>query len=55
MYMAITAVVDEEKSPRGVRGFMLNTGDFGQWRVQGKVGGYTKYVVPFLAYLLFDS
>jgi hypothetical protein len=55
MYMAITAVIDEEKSPRGVRGFMLNTGGFGQWRVQGKVGGYTKCVVPFPAYLLFDS
>ncbi|KAF9240278.1 glycoside hydrolase family 35 protein [Melanogaster broomeanus] len=35
-------VIDEEKSPRGVRGFMLNTGDFGEWKVQGKVGGYTK-------------
>ncbi|OAX38873.1 glycoside hydrolase family 35 protein [Rhizopogon vinicolor AM-OR11-026] len=38
------AVIDEEKSPRGVRGFMLNTGDFGEWRVQGKVGGYTNYL-----------
>ena len=27
------AVTDEEKSPRGVRGFMLNTGDFGPWMV----------------------
>ncbi|OJA15263.1 hypothetical protein AZE42_10788 [Rhizopogon vesiculosus] len=38
------AVIDEEKSPRGIRGFMLNTGDFGEWRVQGKVGGYTNYL-----------
>ncbi|KIJ17952.1 glycoside hydrolase family 35 protein [Paxillus involutus ATCC 200175] len=36
-------VIDEEKSPRGVRGFMLDTGDFGEWKVQGKVGGYTNY------------
>ncbi|KAH0831870.1 glycoside hydrolase family 35 protein [Lanmaoa asiatica] len=39
----ITSVIDEEKSPRGVRGFMLNTGDFGEWKVQGKVGGYSNY------------
>ncbi|KAG2357219.1 glycoside hydrolase family 35 protein [Suillus spraguei] len=32
-----------EKSPRGVRGFMLNTGNFDAWKVQGKVGGYTNY------------
>ncbi|KAG1721261.1 glycoside hydrolase family 35 protein [Suillus paluster] len=37
-------VIDKEKSPRGVRGFMLNSGDFGEWRVQGKVGGYTNYL-----------
>ncbi|KAI9568565.1 glycoside hydrolase family 35 protein [Boletus coccyginus] len=37
------AVVDEEKSPRGVRGFMLNAGNFGEWKVQGKVGGYSNY------------
>ncbi|KAF8551280.1 glycoside hydrolase family 35 protein [Imleria badia] len=36
-------IIDEEKSPRGVRGFMLNTGDFGEWKVQGKVGGYSNY------------
>lgn len=23
---------------------MLNTGDFGEWKVQGKVGGYSKFV-----------
>ncbi|KAG0700935.1 glycoside hydrolase family 35 protein [Suillus ampliporus] len=38
------SVIDEEKSPRGVRGFMLNSGDFGEWKVQGKVGGYTNYL-----------
>ncbi|KAH7885531.1 glycoside hydrolase family 35 protein [Phlebopus sp. FC_14] len=35
--------IDEEKSPRGIRGFMLNSGQFGEWKVQGKVGGYTNY------------
>ncbi|KAG9315962.1 glycoside hydrolase family 35 protein [Chiua virens] len=35
--------VDKEKSPRGVRGFMLNAGEFGEWKVQGKVGGYSNY------------
>lgn len=25
---------------------MLNTGDFGEWKVQGKVGGYSKFVAP---------
>ncbi|KAG1722457.1 hypothetical protein EDD22DRAFT_1022669 [Suillus occidentalis] len=33
---------DEVKSPRGVRGFMLNTGEFGEWKFQGNFGGYTK-------------
>ncbi|KAJ6579095.1 glycoside hydrolase family 35 protein [Mycena vulgaris] len=32
---------DTSKSPRGVRGFKLNSGSFGAWKVQGKVGGYT--------------
>ena len=41
---ATDAHVNEEKSPRGVRGFMLNTGDFGEWKVQGKIGGYSKFV-----------
>ncbi|KAG2088470.1 glycoside hydrolase family 35 protein [Suillus cothurnatus] len=40
MLMTILA----EKSPRGVRGFMLNTGEFGEWKVQGKIGGYTNYL-----------
>jgi len=52
MLMVILVVIDEEKSPRGVRGFMLDTGDFGEWRVQGKVGGYTKFVAPVPGYPL---
>ncbi|KAJ7583566.1 glycoside hydrolase family 35 protein [Mycena floridula] len=32
------------KSPRGVRGFKLDVGNFGAWKVQGKVGGYTGYL-----------
>ncbi|KAI6113990.1 glycoside hydrolase family 35 protein [Pisolithus sp. B1] len=35
--------VDDEKSPRGIRGFRLNTGNFSEWRVQGKLGGYTNF------------
>ncbi|KAI0263999.1 glycoside hydrolase family 35 protein [Gloeopeniophorella convolvens] len=31
------------KSPRGVRGFKLNTGTFGTWKVQGKIGGYQNF------------
>ncbi|KAI5120764.1 hypothetical protein M0805_004727 [Coniferiporia weirii] len=31
------------KSPRGVRGFKLNTGNFSEWKVQGKLGGYTDF------------
>ncbi|KAI0278189.1 glycoside hydrolase family 35 protein [Russula aff. rugulosa BPL654] len=34
---------DTSKSPRGVRGFKLNNGTFGTWRVQGKIGGYTSF------------
>ncbi|KAF8877086.1 beta-galactosidase, domain 2-domain-containing protein [Infundibulicybe gibba] len=34
---------DTSKSPRGVRGFKLDTGSFGAWKVQGKVGGYTGF------------
>ncbi|KAL5524693.1 hypothetical protein ACEPAF_9838 [Sanghuangporus sanghuang] len=34
---------DLPKSPRGVRGFQLNTGNFTEWRVQGKLGGYTDF------------
>ncbi|KZT69507.1 glycoside hydrolase family 35 protein [Daedalea quercina L-15889] len=32
-----------EKSPRGIPGYQLNTGNFTEWRVQGKLGGYTAY------------
>ena len=35
---------DEVKNPRGVRGFALNKGNFSEWKVQGKIGGYNKYV-----------
>ncbi|ESK87049.1 glycoside hydrolase family 35 protein [Moniliophthora roreri MCA 2997] len=31
------------KSPRGIRGFQLNTGNFLSWKVQGKIGGYTNF------------
>ena len=41
--MAVTAT-DSIKSPRGIRGFQLNFGNFTEWRVQGKIGGYQKYV-----------
>ncbi|THU84979.1 glycoside hydrolase family 35 protein [Dendrothele bispora CBS 962.96] len=34
---------DTSKSPRGVRGFMLDSGNFTEWKVQGKVGGYTNF------------
>ncbi|XP_006462927.1 hypothetical protein AGABI2DRAFT_152299 [Agaricus bisporus var. bisporus H97] len=32
-----------EKSPRGIRGFSLEGGTFGDWKVQGKVGGYRDF------------
>ncbi|ESK91113.1 glycoside hydrolase family 35 protein [Moniliophthora roreri MCA 2997] len=31
------------KTPRGVRGFKLNKGEFTTWKVQGKIGGYTNF------------
>lgn len=34
---------DQMKSPRGIRGFHLEVGNFDLWKVQGKVGGYTNY------------
>jgi len=37
------AMTNASKSPRGVRGFQLNNGTFGTWRVQGKIGGYTRF------------
>ncbi|KIM73346.1 glycoside hydrolase family 35 protein [Piloderma croceum F 1598] len=36
-------VTDTSKSPRGIRGFQLNSGNFTKWKVQGKLGGYTDY------------
>ena len=37
---------DASKSPRGIRGFELPENElFRQWKVQGKVGGYTQYVL----------
>ncbi|KAJ7231397.1 glycoside hydrolase family 35 protein [Mycena haematopus] len=34
---------DSSKNPRGVRGFALDGGNFSDWKVQGKVGGYIAY------------
>ncbi|ESK83683.1 glycoside hydrolase family 35 protein [Moniliophthora roreri MCA 2997] len=34
---------DHMKSPRGIRGFQLNSGNFSEWKVQGKIGGYTNF------------
>ena len=34
-----------QKSARGIAGFELVGGKFGDWKVQGKVGGYTKCVL----------
>ncbi|KAF7978651.1 hypothetical protein HWV62_45164 [Athelia sp. TMB] len=34
---------DAAKSPRGIRGFNLDSGNFTGWKVQGKLGGYTNY------------
>ena len=34
-----------EKSARGISSFQLNGGTITTWKVQGKVGGYTKYAV----------
>jgi hypothetical protein len=36
-------MTNASKSPRGVRGFKLNHGTFGTWKVQGKIGGYTRW------------
>ena len=33
------------KPARGIAGFQLNDGTFTTWKVQGKLGGYTKYYV----------
>ncbi|KAJ7445072.1 glycoside hydrolase family 35 protein [Mycena latifolia] len=34
---------DASKNPRGVRGFALEGGNFSDWKVQGKVGGYIAF------------
>ncbi|KAJ7092896.1 glycoside hydrolase family 35 protein [Mycena belliarum] len=34
---------DSSKNPRGVRGFALEGGNFSDWKVQGKLGGYTAF------------
>ncbi|KAH8078388.1 glycoside hydrolase superfamily [Cristinia sonorae] len=34
---------DTAKSSRGILGFQLNNGNFSEWRVQGKLGGYTNF------------
>jgi len=42
-----------EKSPRGIRGFQLNpSGNISEWRVQGKLGGYTKYGQQYSFFML---
>ena len=32
----------DQKTGRGIAGFELNGGTFTTWKVQGKIGGYTK-------------
>ncbi|TDL23133.1 glycoside hydrolase family 35 protein [Rickenella mellea] len=34
---------DNSRGPRGIRGFKLDSGHFGEWKVQGKLGGYIDY------------
>ncbi|KIJ38578.1 glycoside hydrolase family 35 protein [Sphaerobolus stellatus SS14] len=34
---------DAVRSPRGIRGFMLDSGNFTSWKVQGKIGGYKNF------------
>ena len=45
VFWSLSAAGDTDlpKSPRGIRGFQLNSGHFGVWKVQGKVGGYKKW------------
>jgi len=38
------ANTDTSKGPRGIRGFALENNTFSEWKVQGKIGGYKKYV-----------
>lgn len=44
-----------EKSPRGIPGFLLNGGSFTEWKVQGKLGGYTACVSYLNSQYLFHS
>ncbi|KAG6888527.1 hypothetical protein C0995_007639 [Termitomyces sp. Mi166 len=37
------STADNTKSPRGVRGFELFSGNFTTWKVQGKIGGYLNF------------
>ncbi|KAH9480337.1 putative beta-galactosidase C [Psilocybe cubensis] len=34
---------DSSKAPRGIRGFALDGNTFGEWKVQGKIGGYKNF------------
>ncbi|ESK82299.1 glycoside hydrolase family 35 protein [Moniliophthora roreri MCA 2997] len=34
---------DHMKLPRAIRSFQLNSGNFSEWKVQGKIGGYTNF------------
>lgn len=44
LYLIVDAVtLNDPKSPRGIRGFRLDCGIFSEWRVQGKIGGYSGY------------
>ncbi|KAF8525605.1 glycoside hydrolase superfamily [Hysterangium stoloniferum] len=38
-----SSTAENSKSPRGIMGFKLNTGEFTTWKLQGKLGGYTGY------------
>jgi hypothetical protein len=49
-------LTDASKSPRGVRGFKLNHGTFGTWKVQGKIGGYTRWdILSVSRSLIYNS
>ncbi|KAJ7596268.1 glycoside hydrolase family 35 protein [Mycena floridula] len=45
----LVATSNDPKSPRGIRGFQLkdaagaDIGSFGEWKVQGKIGGYVNF------------
>ena len=52
--LSVTTGKDNIKSPRGIRGFQLDSGHFGVWKVQGKVGGYKKWTFKrfFISFLI---